>query len=610
MNVRRLTLAAALLLGAQFAHANNIFEKGDALYRPKKSIWGLGVFFGHAAIYLNSDSKYVAGLTRAQFASANTLPNINASDGLHSVIQAPGYALGGVQAVPFSKFLSNKNFWGSYETSGLKADQRMQIILAAGRRLQADYTLWWGWKGDPTYLNPAGGKFRCDGLVSYAYAQAGVTIPENPGGWLTNLPRTQRNQLQSMNGGALASGRAPICAPVTVSASAAGYQLSAGPVKDDAYGSGIDRVEFYSGLPGSGSLIGVDDHDSNPDAGASASDVYVTTAAANPGSSVYTMVYDQAGNYAVCSASGSLVSTSNLTQTAPNIVEDVTPPTIGAISIPPGNQTVTASWSATDDQTPSNQINYAYAVDVPFAQWDDPVVTILGAQTSVTIDATAMNPGQHTFYLIALDQEGNIGSASQMFTVSSPPLLSISNLYNNFSGVAPVSPEPSFLVLPGQALTFNASSQAGLSSLSITGPGGAVPWGPGTLTPGASSITGQFTPTSAGQYTATVVDSMGQQTVAPFLGATLSVGLDPGSSSSYDAANGQWSYTAMLDVAASAGAGLTYQLTSDATGAAVLQTQSGAQPGFTAAPAVAPPNLYTDAVDAAGASNTMRGVPL
>ncbi|NNN06924.1 MAG: hypothetical protein HKL90_13590, partial [Elusimicrobia bacterium] len=379
MNTRRLLLAAVFLLGAGSARAGNVFEKGDALYRPKKSIWGAGVLFGHAAIYLNSDSKYVAGLTRAQFASANTVPNINASDELHSVIQAPGYALGGVQAVPFDTFVGKEPYWGSYEVANLDAPHRMQVILAAGRSLQADYTLWWGWKGEPTIYNPGGGKFRCDGLVSYAYAQAGVTIPENPGGWLTNLPRTQRNAIKALNGGSPASGRAPVCAPVTVSVSAAGYALSAGPVKDDADGSGIDRVEFYAGLPGSGSLIGVDDHDSNPDAGVSASDVYATMATANPGSSIYTTVYDQAGNYATCDASGRTVSTSNLTQTIATITEDVIAPTIGAISIPSGNQTVTASWSATDDQTPAAQINYAYAVDVPFAQWDDPVVTILGA---------------------------------------------------------------------------------------------------------------------------------------------------------------------------------------------------------------------------------------
>ena len=241
-----------------------------------------------------------------------------------------------------------------------------------------------------------------------------------------------------MNGGSPASARAPICATATVAASGGGFTLSVAQVKDDADGSGIDRVEFWNGNPASGgSLIATDEHDSNPDAGLAASDVYSISDSTNPGGNIFTRVYDQAGNSATCDAAGALVATSDLAQISPNITEDVTPPTIGPITVrqDPGGQAATATWPGSDDQTPAAQINYAYAVDVPFDQWDDPTVTIVGQVNTASVDISTLTEGQHTLYMIALDREGNIGSASQSFTVDrTPPKISQTN---EFGAVLP-----------------------------------------------------------------------------------------------------------------------------------------------------------------------------
>lgn len=245
---KALLFVAIYSIGVIAYGAANVFEKGDALYRPKKSILGIGFLFGHAGIYLNSQSTYGNDLTTAAFA-ANQLPNI-ISDGKHSVIQAPGYFQGGVQVVPFASFLGSESYWGAYETPGLTSNQRYKLVQAAGENLQKDYTLFSGWKGTGS---PA--EFRCDGLVSFAYAQAGAPpIPENPGSWATNFPRTQRNQIQRLNGGDVASARAPICGPATASVASNGFALSIAQVKDDVNGSGIDRVEFYNGQPESGGI--------------------------------------------------------------------------------------------------------------------------------------------------------------------------------------------------------------------------------------------------------------------------------------------------------------------------------------------------------------------
>ena len=408
--MRRAVIAVALLIpGLHMSYAaERVFEKGDALYRPKRFAL-TGVLFGHAALYLNSGSAY--RFTREQ-ALAEALPDLLESDIGHSVIQAPGSPQS-IQIATFADFKGSQAFWGAYSNSNHTARRRHNIVIVAGQQLETPYTLFSHWKGPD--------KFRCDGFVSFAYAHplVGTPISENEGGWLTNFPRTQRNRLTLRT-----SAQGPSCQPAARTPSGSNFVLSTSLVRDDASGSGVDRVEFYNGNPASGgAILGKDDHDSNAIAGLPGSDSYSVNSSVDPGANLYTRVYDQAGNFATCSIEGTLTGTSDLAQNSPNVVEDVTPPTIGTIDIPPDNQTVTASWSGTDDQTPANQINYAYAVDVPFDQWDDPDVTILGAQTSVTIDAASLAGGQHTLYLIALDQEGNIGSASVSFTAEGPQIL-------------------------------------------------------------------------------------------------------------------------------------------------------------------------------------------
>lgn len=152
-----------LLTGNAHAAENFVFETGQSLYRPFN--FSVLSSLDHAGIYLNSHSTYSA--TAADF-EAGSLPAIIGSDGDHRIIHATNET--GVALISFSGFLSGLQFEGAYEpVAGLIAEERRDIILAAGRNLTKLYTATSGWKGPD--------KFRCDGLVSYAYAQAGITIP-------------------------------------------------------------------------------------------------------------------------------------------------------------------------------------------------------------------------------------------------------------------------------------------------------------------------------------------------------------------------------------------------------------------------------------------------
>lgn len=369
-------LALLLLAPVQGRGAGVVFEKADALYRPKRGLFlaqsVTGFLFGHAGMYLNSGASY--RFTRAQ-AEAEALPDLVASDGAHSVIQSPGYFQGGVQIVSFANFLGSLPYWGAYERPDMPAQLRQIAIWEVGKRLEADYTLLKGWNG-------TSGKFRCDGLIAFAYAHPRINraIPENPGGWLTNFPRTQRSKLKALNGG-MAGGRPPACRAATRTPSGSNFILSASQVRDDAAGSGIDRVDFYNGQPGAGgTLIGSDDHDSNPDAGLTASDTYAITSAADPGTNLFMRIHDQAGNSTLCAGDGTLISKSDEVQTSPNIVEDVNPPVLANLEVKqePGGQTAKATWTPSDDQTPAASLNYIYAIDKAVDDWDDTDVTFLG----------------------------------------------------------------------------------------------------------------------------------------------------------------------------------------------------------------------------------------
>ncbi len=158
-------------------------------------------------------------------------------------------------------------------------------------------------------------------------------------------------------------------------------------------------------------------------------------ASADPGANLFVKAFDQAGNWAVCDVKGVQRQTSDLTQVTPTIAEDVTPPTIGPINIPPGGQTITASWTGSDDKTPAAQIYYIYAIDLPFDQWTDPQINFVGQVNSVTVDVSALTEGQHTFYLAALDQEGNVGLGSQSFTIDrTPPDVAVADACGSFAG--------------------------------------------------------------------------------------------------------------------------------------------------------------------------------
>src|SRR5665213_343319 len=119
--------------------ATEVFEKGNALYRPNEDL-GFRKY-GHAGIYLNSFSNYSA--KKSDFVSGKLPPIVN-SDGGHSTIEAPG--LGSVTKISaFSAFLHSNQFWGAYDEPGVTAAQRLEIVLAAGALLGSPWTLAGKW---------------------------------------------------------------------------------------------------------------------------------------------------------------------------------------------------------------------------------------------------------------------------------------------------------------------------------------------------------------------------------------------------------------------------------------------------------------------------------
>ena len=116
-----------------------------------------------------------------------------------------------------------------------------------------------------------------------------------------------------------------------------------------------------------------------------------------------------------------LIGASDLAQIFPNIVEDVTSPTITNLEVKQesGGQTAEATWTPSDDQTPAASLNYFYAIDKPAEEWDDPDMTFLGklATPEATLDISQLAEGEHTFDLVVLDAEGNIGATSVSFDV-------------------------------------------------------------------------------------------------------------------------------------------------------------------------------------------------
>ncbi|MEQ1918843.1 MAG: hypothetical protein ABL955_06550, partial [Elusimicrobiota bacterium] len=147
-----------------------------------------------------------------------------------------------------------------------------------------------------------------------------------------------------------------------------------------------------------------------------ASNTYTAGITSDPGSNLFAKVFDQSGNFSVCSSSGGLVATSNIVQVAAAITEDSVAPSIGGLDVRPqaGGQTANATWSASDDKTATGNLFYEYAIDKPIELWVDGDVKILGvlAAPAAAIDISSLTEGSHTLVLAVYDQEGNIADTS------------------------------------------------------------------------------------------------------------------------------------------------------------------------------------------------------
>lgn len=274
-----------LIVGLNSADAQDTApnsEKGDALFRHLRIIKTVG----HAAIYLNSDSKFAQEYPwTSPLVDVNKFP-IKDSDSKHSVIEASGHWTRlGIKT--FEYFLDGKDYWGAYNSGALDYYDRRKLDKIAWDQRGCRYEfLEWPWIKMPASEPGKGdGSFRCDGLVEYCYEGIGVngnigffTNEEEQdcfGTTPTFYPRTLMLRMEDMAGGQA------IVTPPEVRITdpdpneemkiiSGTYTLKAF-ASDGENGSGIDKVEFWVGEPDDtpdevpGLLLGIDDHDTSFD---------------------------------------------------------------------------------------------------------------------------------------------------------------------------------------------------------------------------------------------------------------------------------------------------------------------------------------------------------
>jgi hypothetical protein len=167
--------------------------------------------------------------------------------------------------------------------------------------------------------------------------------------------------------------------------------------------------------------------------------------------------------------------------------------------------------------------------DIPFALKSngdirlDSIVETRNVPVSVSEGITA----GHTYHLQAYDHAGN---SSSVFNFSIPPLPAINinsenALYNNFRGVSATSPSTL-----GRNHTFDFSEpMAGVSAVSIDGPQGNL-WSQ-TFDPPVPSTFTSLSDLPVGNYTATALNAIGEETKTLFNIGNFNVAVStPGSS--------------------------------------------------------------------------------
>jgi len=175
---------------------------------------------------------------------------------------------------------------------------------------------------------------------------------------------------------------------------------------DNGGGSGVDYVEFWDGLPGSGSLIGTD-------TSAPYSVSWNTATASDGAHDLYSRVYDRAGNY--------------LDSAAVSITVDNTPPSTATITSPATGANLSGSVSIT-----ANAVDGESGVDyVEFWLDGTGTGTLLGTDTtspySVTWDTTTATDGSHTLTCRVYDRAGNsLDSSSVNVIVDNTAPISVS----------------------------------------------------------------------------------------------------------------------------------------------------------------------------------------
>jgi len=182
---------------------------------------------------------------------------------------------------------------------------------------------------------------------------------------------------------------------------------------DDDGGSGIQKVEFWDGIPGTGTKLG--------EATSSPYSYSWATTSSNDGShTLYAKCFDNADNFLI--SSGVTIIVDN---TEPNsVVNEVTPDPINVNSF-------IITGSATDDT--SNIVNVQWQLDSTTGSWNNARAFGDGYGTGDGLfnspmeqfwfNTGTLSEGSHTVYTRAVDQAGNIETSygSDTFCIDTTP---------------------------------------------------------------------------------------------------------------------------------------------------------------------------------------------
>lgn len=397
------------------------FEVGDAVFR-KKSGFILGGLLGrqHAGVYVVSASLY-EGSSSTTFVQAlkdkQSLIGIQNSDLRHYIVQASGLKAV-VKGISFDEFVFNdpQTYWkGARKAKDVPMDAniRDRIAYNAAKQLGKPYKFFKNWAGG-TGAEPVG--FRCDGLVVYAYRQAGIVNLMPAGAKIEHWDAVSPNSLYNTY---MAESiiEYPTTQGLTISDGGNEFNISLTP---NDYSSGIDRVEYY--LYGKGGNNIYKRELSRDDADSITAGIRASTCACNPGRNLVARLVDRAGNWGLYNYPRVELENSGGGISSGAMEGDLPPVMAPPYQVGYGNSDLMAGVpTITDDITPSSGLVLMYKIDSVFEEWDDDDKTAI-LRPGLTNAAFAASTGTHKLYMAAVDEGFNVVTAVQDFKVPGPAI--------------------------------------------------------------------------------------------------------------------------------------------------------------------------------------------